>query len=79
VLNAIPIYWLTIFRIPAKIKKRLNQLCRRFLWFGGNTTRKKYCLVSWKVICTSFEQGGLGILNLKIMNKALFVKWLEIS
>jgi hypothetical protein len=76
ILNAISIYWLTIFRISAKIRKILDQLCRRFLWFGENTIRKKYCLVRWKVLCTSFEQGGLGILNLKTMNKALLVKWL---
>jgi hypothetical protein len=37
---------------------------------------KKYYLVSWKQICTSLEQGGLGVINLKIMNKTLLCKWL---
>jgi hypothetical protein len=38
--------------------------------------KKTYCLVSWKQICTSYEQGGLDIINLKLMNKALLCKWL---
>jgi hypothetical protein len=32
--------------------------------------------VYWKIISTSLKQGGLGIINLKLMNKALLCKWL---
>jgi hypothetical protein len=64
-----------IFRLPVKLRRRLEQLSIRFLWFGENSIRKKgYCLVSWKTICSSIDQGGLGILNLKIMNKTLICK-----
>lgn len=76
VLCAISIYWLSIFRMPAKVKKRIDQLHRRFPWYGGSSVRKKYCLASWKIICTSKEQSGLGIINLVSMNKSLLGKWL---
>jgi hypothetical protein len=36
---------------------------------------KKYHLVSWEHVCRPNDQGGLGILNLKIMNIALLAKW----
>jgi hypothetical protein len=47
------------------------------LWFGGSSVRKKgYYLVSWKTIRVNTDQGGLGIINLKTMNKVLLWKWL---
>lgn len=73
---AMPIYWLSIFRMPNKVKKRIEQLCRKFLWFGGSTVRKKISLAAWKLVCTGKEQGGLGITNLATRNKALLGKWL---
>ncbi|XP_078170754.1 uncharacterized protein LOC144565020 [Carex rostrata] len=58
VLSAIPIYWLSVFVMPTKIRMRIEQLRRRFLWFGGSTVRKKYYLVSWDTMCKSKNQGG---------------------
>jgi hypothetical protein len=76
VLNAIPIYWMCIFRLPVNIRKRIDQLCRRFLWFGDSVRKKSYCLVVWRVVCNNYNQWGLGVIDLKIMNKTLLCKWL---
>lgn len=38
--------------------------------------KKKYHLVKWKTCCMPKSQGGLGILNLDLFNKALLAKWL---
>jgi hypothetical protein len=68
---------MSLFRLLIFVRKRIDQLCRRFLWFGGNSVRKNsYCLISWKHICNPQDQGGLGVINLKLMNKALLCKWL---
>ena len=75
VLSAIPLYWLSIYRLPVKIRHKIDKIRRKFLWHGGNSTRKKYHLVEWRVVCKSKNQGGLGILDLKLMNKALLAKW----
>jgi hypothetical protein len=32
-------------------------------------------MVDWATICKPKEQGGLGILNTKLMNIALMLKW----
>jgi hypothetical protein len=37
---------------------------------------KKYHLVSWNVVCKSKSQGGLRVLDLKIMNTVLLAKWM---
>lgn len=38
-------------------------------------SRKKISLVAWKIICKSKSHYDLGILDLKIVNYALLVKW----
>jgi hypothetical protein len=44
ILSAIPIYWMSLFRLPVFVRKRIDQLCRRFLWFGESSVRKKILL-----------------------------------
>ena len=56
-------------------RKLLDKLQRKFLWYGGSSVKKKYALVSWTVVCRSKEQGGLGVLDLNLINKALLTKW----
>jgi hypothetical protein len=37
--------------------------------------KKSYNLVAWKIVCNNFEQEGLGIINLKLMNRALLWRY----
>ena len=32
-------------------------------------------MVAWKEVCKSKDQGGLGVLDLKLMNQSLLAKW----
>lgn len=41
VISAIPFYWLYVYRMPAKI---IYKFRRKFLWHGGNSTRRRYSL-----------------------------------
>lgn len=75
VLSAIPIYWLSIFKIPSKIRMRIDKLRKRFLWYGSDSVRKKYCLVSWDAVCKSKNQWRLGVMNLSRLNQSLSAKW----
>ena len=61
--------------MPVQIRKHIDKLRRRFLWYGGSSVRKKISLVSWSVVCASKSQGGLGLLNLHTINVALLAKW----
>jgi hypothetical protein len=42
----------------------------RFLW-EEERGKKKYHLVGWDIVCIPKDQGGLGILNLDLMNISL--------
>ncbi|KAJ4815734.1 RNA-directed DNA polymerase (reverse transcriptase)-related family protein [Rhynchospora pubera] len=74
VLSAIPLYFLSFFKVPKWVLLSFNRLRRTFLW-GQKGEVKKLALVSWDTIARPKEMGGWGILNLELMNKALLGKW----
>ena len=74
-LASIPIYQLSLFRMPKLVAKRLEKLQRDFIWGGGNLERKIH-LINWEVVCTQKEKGGLGIRKIDLLNKALLGKWI---
>ncbi|KAL5557179.1 hypothetical protein UlMin_039415 [Ulmus minor] len=75
VLSSIPIYFMSLFKLPNGVAALFEKMMRQFLWdkeVGG----KGKSLVDWKLVCSPKESGGLGIGNLLIRNKALLGKWL---
>ena len=52
----------------------LNKICRNYLWGGGKAEYQKAPYVSWDTVCTPKNEGGLGIKNLNMWNKASIAK-----
>ena len=75
VLNALPIYLLSFFKIPQKVVKKLISLQRNFLW-GGDIDQKKIPWVKWTDLCLPKADGGLGIKDISKFNSALMGRWL---
>ncbi|KAJ9686353.1 hypothetical protein PVL29_015315 [Vitis rotundifolia] len=73
-LASMPLYHLSLFRMPKVVARRLEKLQRDFLWGEGNLERKAH-LVNWEAVCTDKEKGGLGLRKLVPLNKALLGKW----
>ena len=73
-LSSLPIYFLSLFRIPKIVWSRLEKIQRDFLWGGGNLERKPH-LVNWNIVCREKSRGGLGVRGLSMMNQALLCKW----
>ncbi|RVW15857.1 putative ribonuclease H protein [Vitis vinifera] len=74
-MASIPIYQMSLFRMPNIVVRRLEKLQRDFLWGGGNMERKAH-LVKWEIVCGDKGRGGLGLRRLGLMNKALLGKWI---
>ncbi|KAG6696235.1 hypothetical protein I3842_09G137900 [Carya illinoinensis] len=74
-LSNLPTYFLSLFPIPARTALRIEKLQRDFLW-GGMGEEFKFHLVRWEQVCRPLANGGLGIRNLRLFNRALLGKWL---
>ena len=74
-MASMPIYQMSLFRMPKVVARRLEKLQRDFVWGGGNLERKAH-LVNWKVVCADKEKGGLGLRKLALLSKALLGKWI---
>jgi hypothetical protein len=75
VLTNLVLYMISFFQLPKGILHRLDYLRSRFFW-QGDSEKKKYRLTKWNVVCRPKDQGGLGIHDLELKNKALLGKWL---
>ena len=74
VLSSIPLYFLSVYKIPKFVIKKIDQIRCRFLW-QGTTEKRKYSLINWQTACLAKEFGGLGIIDLTQMNISLLLKW----
>ena len=73
VLSTIYVYWASIFILPKKVIKDIEQLIRNFLWSGNDLDPYK-AKVAWRDICYPKKQGGLGIKPLYVWNQSLVAK-----
>ncbi|XP_074271179.1 uncharacterized protein LOC141595105 [Silene latifolia] len=72
-------YWACIFIIPKTVIRKIDSICKDFIWCG-KTTRDSPALVDWEKLCRPKKQGGLGFKNLMIWNLAVIAKyvwWIE--
>lgn len=75
VISALPLYWLSIYKIPVTVCSKIDKIRKKFLWSGSSAEKRKYHLIAWEYVCLGKDQGGLGVLNLTRMNTALLAKW----
>lgn len=73
-------FWLSAFALPKGCLKDIQRLCSRFLW-AGNLNKKSGAKVSWTKVCLPKSEGGLGLRNLLIWNRALNLRllWLLLA
>ncbi|XP_060969470.1 uncharacterized protein LOC133036757 [Cannabis sativa] len=73
VIQAIPSYAMSCFRIPLSICKTLDRLTAQF-WWGSSGNHNKLHWKNWSSVCTSKFFGGLGFRNFVNHNQALLAK-----
>lgn len=64
-----------MFKAPKWVIKRIESLRRNFFWNGGIDYTGGGCPFASKNVCRSKKEGGLGILDLAMMNQAILAKW----
>lgn len=73
VTSTIPFYYMQTVKLPAGIIREIEKLNRDFLW-GDTQDKRQHHPISWKVICSPKDEGGLGLKQLNLVNQALMVK-----
>jgi len=74
-LWSLPIYYMSLFTIPASVASLLGKIMRDFLW-SKQEGNNGFHWVCWDEICRPNKDGGLGIRPIRSMNEALKTKWL---
>ena len=74
ILSSYPIYTSSMVLAPKNIINSISKEIRRFLWQGGKVQTKKFHLVKWDMVKRAKNQGGLGIGDPELMNKAMGAK-----
>ncbi|XP_013639646.1 PREDICTED: uncharacterized mitochondrial protein AtMg00310-like [Brassica oleracea var. oleracea] len=66
-------FWATVFRLPSKCLKDIEQICLAFLWTGLEL-KATGAKVAWKDIFKPHSEGGLAVRALK---ESLWGKWIK--
>nr|GEW51342.1 RNA-directed DNA polymerase, eukaryota [Tanacetum cinerariifolium] len=74
ILGSIPIYHMSIFKVPLKVLQGMESLRSRF-FNGVDSGSKKSIWIKWNKVLVSKEKGGLGVSSLYALNRAHLLKW----
>ena len=73
VIQAIPMYTMSCFKLPKGLIKELEVLIHKFWWAYNGENRKTHW-VKWERLCEAKEVGGMGFKEIEKFNEALLAK-----
>jgi hypothetical protein len=77
-LTSIANFTMCLIQINPKILEHVEKIQRHCSWNKKSEDGEKCnSLAAWDMVCTPNKSGGLGVLNLKIQNEGLLLKYLH--
>jgi hypothetical protein len=75
VLSSIPIYYMSTVLFSKTFIHKINSIIRNFWWAGvqAENPTNPIAFHSWEDICKPKNQGGLGIRDMELINKSMFI------
>lgn len=71
-VQAIPTYVMSFFRIPSVLLCEIEGMITEFFWSHGKA--RKFHWVAWEQLCRSKLESGLGFRSPKVFNLAMLAK-----
>ena len=75
VLESIPVYWLTLYKIPIFVLNGIRKRIFSFIWKGCHSSKKLH-LANWEILSRPKSKGGWGLKKLSLFSQALRLKGL---
>lgn len=70
---SLPVYAMSIFKLPKDVYDKITSAMVEFWWGGGNG-KKKIPWVAWKKLCKQKKEGGMGFHDITKFNQSLLGK-----
>lgn len=74
-LSSIALYCMGFYNLQDSVHKQMHSIRAKFLWQGAKE-KFRYHMAKWEMVCRPKDQGGLGIIDTRIINDCLLVKWI---
>jgi hypothetical protein len=65
-LSSIPLYCIGFYLLKDGVHSDMDNIRAKFLWQGADE-KFRYNMAKWEMVSRNKDQGGLGIINTKIM------------
>nr|GEW02000.1 reverse transcriptase domain-containing protein [Tanacetum cinerariifolium] len=75
ILTAIPIYHMSLYKVPVGILNDMEPIRRNF-FNGIEKSERKTAWIRWETILASKKNGGLGVSSFFSTNRSLLFKWI---
>ena len=73
-LSSIPTYTMGVYKLGEEVHQKMDSIRSQFFWSGAGD-KFRYHMVKWEQMCLPKDFGGLGIINTRILNDTLLLKW----
>ena len=69
----IPMYSMSIFKIPRAVCDGMNSVLAKY-WWGQTQNEQKIHWINWGKLCTPKNRGGVGFCDIHAFNLAMLAK-----
>jgi hypothetical protein len=75
-LAAMPVYTAISIEPPPWLRSAIERIMKGFLWAGSEAVHSGKCLMAWSKVQRTLHLGGLGVMDITLLGRALRARWL---
>jgi hypothetical protein len=73
IAQAIPVYVMSVFKLPLGLCDELTRMIRRY-WWGAENGHQKTHWIAWDIMLRTKDYGGIGFRDMRLFNQALLAR-----